>query len=179
MEVQPDIIADRAYALRTCPARAPDRLEDDSVFGDDPYDMQANAVADELQPVMDLAHAYLDACPGDQPGGEPGFDLPGHKVIVQVTYGAEQVLSDLQAQLDDPSTVTVELVRYSAVRLQRWADEITAMPDDVGICGVGWGGENNRIDVDVFGDAEEAWRRIAAVVDPCAFRVEGGVMVIG
>jgi predicted nucleotidyltransferase len=138
MEVQPDVIADRRYALRTCPARAPDRVEDDSVFGEDPYDLKANAVADELEPVMNLAEAYLKACPDDQPGGEPAFDLPGRKVLVQVTYGAEQVLSDLQAQLEDPSTVTVELVRYSAVQLQRWADEITAMPDDIGICGVGW-----------------------------------------
>lgn len=179
MEVQPDIMADRAYALRTCPARAPDRVEDDSVFDDDPYDLQANAVADELEPVMNRAKAYLAACPQNQPGGEPGFDLPGRKVVVQVTYGAEQVLSDLQAQLEDPSTITVEVVRYSAVQLQRWADQITAMPDDVGICGVGWGGENNRIDVDVFGDPDEAWCRIAAVVDPCAFRVEGGVIYFG
>jgi hypothetical protein len=179
MEVQPDIIGDRAYALRTCPARAPDRVEDDSVFGDDPYDLKANAVADELEPVIKLAEAYLKSCPDDQPGGEPAFDLPGRKVVVQVTYSAEQVLSDLQAQLEDPSTVTVELVRYSAVQLQRWADEIGDMPEGVGICGVGWGGENNRIDVDVFGDADEAWQRIATVVDPCAFRVEGGVVYIG
>jgi hypothetical protein len=179
MDAQPDIIADRAYALRTCPARAPDRSEDDSVFGDDPVDMKANAVADELQPVMDLAHAYLGCCPEDQPGGEPGFDLPGRRVVAQVTYGAEQVLSDLQVQLEDPSTITVELVRCSAVQLRRWADQIAAMPDDVGICGVEWGGENNRIDVDVFGEADEAWPRIAAVVDPCAFRVEGEVVYFG
>jgi hypothetical protein len=179
MEAQPSIIADRAYALRTCPARAPDRRDDWSVFGDDPYDLKANTVADALEPVMDLARAYLDACPEDQPGGEPRFDLPRRMVVVQVTFGAEQVLSDLQAQVEDPSTVTVELVRYSAVQLQRWAEQITAMFDELDISGVGWGGENNRIDVDVFGDADEAWRRIAVMVDPCAYRVEGGVMVVG
>jgi hypothetical protein len=179
MDVQPAIIADRAYALRTCPARAPDREEDHAVFGDDPYDLKANAVADELEPAMNLAKAYLSACPEDQPGGEPAFDLPARKVVVQVTYGAEQVLADLQGQLDDPSTITLELVRYSAVQLKRWAEQIWAMPDDFGICGVGCGNSNNRVDAYVIGDADEAWRRIAAVVEPCAFRVEGGVVIVG
>lgn len=79
---------------------------------------------------MSLAEAYLNACLDHQPGGELGFDLPGHRVVVQVTYGADQVLPDHQAQLEDPSTIAVELVRYSVVQLQRWADQIVDLPDD-------------------------------------------------
>lgn len=166
MEAQPPIIADREHALRTCPAQAPDAPHDESLFDDDEYDLRANAVADELYPVVDLAREYLSDCPRDQPGDEPGLDLGRRRVFAQVTYGGDQVLSDLQARLEDPRMVTVELVRYSAAQLEQWAEQIWTLPDDVGICGVGTGNGNSRIEVDVWGDADEAWRRIAAIVDP-------------
>ena len=36
---------------------------------------------------------------------------------------------------------------------------------------------NDRIEVQVRGRADAAWQRIIRVVEPCAFRVEGGIEI--
>jgi hypothetical protein len=76
--------------------------------------------------------------------------------------------------LRSPDSVAVEQVRYSRAELDEWAEKLIAL-EGLGLSGIGKGNSENRLNVAVMGDAEEAWCRIVEVVDPCAFRVEGGV----
>jgi len=46
---------------------------------------------------------------------------------------------------------------------------------DIGWSSVGCENPNNRIEVQVRGNANAAWQRIIRVIEPCAIRVEGGV----
>ena len=120
MECQPELIADRAYALRTCPAKAPSTDDDQTP---DPDEYAANARW--LYPVAVIVKEYLESLPLTQ-RAEVYLDAPRRRVIAQ----------------------------------------------GLGLNTLGIGGSDNRLDVGVQGDVHEAWRRIAEVVDPCAFRVK-------
>ena len=171
MEAQPEVSTDRVHALLTCPASAPDPI---GVVRDPAAaDLEAQR---RLDPVVAVASAQLGEL-AEEERGEVWLDLAHARVVVQVTHDADAVLAAVRARLEDPATVAVELVRYSRAKLLRWRDLIIAM-DDIGWTTVGCGGANNRVDVGVRGDAATAWRRIAATVEPCAFRVEGGVDVV-
>ncbi len=173
MDAQPKLIEDRAQALRTCPAQAPDPWD---LRADEQSRAEFSARSRLLEPVIAVARAELDRLPESQ-RGELWLDLKRSRVVVQVTSDAGGVQTRFRDRVEDPRAVVVEHVRYSSAQLQRWADVITAMID-LGWTTVGCGGANNRVDVGVRGPADVAWRRIAAAVDPCAFRVEGGVEVV-
>jgi hypothetical protein len=171
VDSQPELIADRAYALRTCPAKVPS-IDLEQIPDLDEYE----ANADWLLPVADTVQEYLDSLPDTQ-WAHVYLDTPQRRVIAQVKHGISEVLAELSARVEEPDSLAVEQVRYSRAELDEWAEKIIALDerDDLGLSGISSGTSNNRLDVDVQGEAEEAWRRIAEVVDPCAFRVEGGV----
>lgn len=173
MDNQPDLITDRARALVECPAKAPDPAN----WGSE-RDMQHE---DErhpwaYDPIVEIAAAYLEQLPTDQ-RAELRVDTARRRVIVQVTYDPAGVLTDLRQRVDNPESVEVEQVRYSRAELREWARVIMELRD-LELSTVGTRGANNRIDVGVPGDAAAAWPRIAQVVDPCAFRVEGGIRIV-
>ena len=95
-------------------------------------------------------------------------------MVFQVTHGADEVLAKLRARMEpsDQSMVAVETVRWSTKELQTFRGQIESMPN-LGLTGIYEDGSNGLVEVWVAGDAEEARRRIAEVVDPCAFKVEG------
>lgn len=168
MDAQPPLIADRAYALRTCPARAPD--VDRGLIAD--VDQHAEN-SRWLYPVTVTVKEYLESLPRTQ-WAQLYLDPLHRRVIAQVTHEMSEVLAELRARVEDPGSVAVEQVRYSRAELDDWAEKIFAI-EGLGLSTLGKGNANDRLDVGVEGDADEAWRRIAEVVDPCAFRVEGGV----
>lgn len=171
MEAQPEVIADRAHALMTCPAQAPSPW----AASDADKRSRAGSRQHELDPVIQAVEAQLDLLPDEQ-GGQWWLDPQNHRLVVQVTRDAESILSELRALIEDPSSIAVELVRYSGAELDEWAQRIIAM-DDLGWSSVGFENPNNRIEVQVRGDAAAAWQLITRVVEPCAVRVEGGIEI--
>jgi hypothetical protein len=167
VDAQPGLIADRAHALRTCPARAPD-VDHGPIADMDQYAENARL----LYPVAVTVKGYLESLPRTQ-WAQLYLDPPHRRVIAQVTHETSEVLAELRARVENPESVAVEQVRYSRAELDDWAEKIFAI-EGLGLNAVGKGNANNRLDVSVEGDADEAWCRIAEVVDPCAFRVEGG-----
>lgn len=168
VDSQPELIGDRAYALRTCPAKAP------STNQGQPADLDEYAAnARWLYPVAVTVKEYLESLPRTQ-WAQLYLDPPRRRVIAQVTRGMSEVLVELRARVEEPDSVAVEQVRYSRAELDEWAEKLIAL-EGLGLSGIGTGNSENRLNVAVMGDAEEAWCRIVEVVDPCAFRVEGGV----
>ena len=102
------------------------------------------------------------------------MDYANNRMVFQVTHGADEVLAKLRARMEpsDQSMVAVETVRWSTKELQTFRGQIESMPN-LGLTGIYEDGSNGLVEVWVAGDAEEARRRIAEVVDPCAFKVEG------
>lgn len=93
---------------------------------------------------------------------------------MQVTRGEDEVLADLRERVEDPETLSVEIVRYSEKDLATFADRLEALPgSDSWAYGVG--NANGRMEVEVPGDAERVRRRLAEIIDPCAFVVKGNV----
>lgn len=170
MERQPEVITDRAYALRTCPARAPGPRE---VSGAEPAPDPRQT--HHLDSAIRAARAQFDRLT-DAQRGHWWLDLPHDRVVVQVTHDSDIVLAELRELVEDPTSVAVELVRYSRAQLNEWAQQIIAM-DDIGWSSVGFENPNDRIEVQVRGRADEAWQHIVSVVEPCAFRVEGGIVI--
>jgi len=171
MEHQPEVIADRAHALATCPAKAPG-----------PWDLR-----DAREPLQDAKQIHhLDSAIRavqshferltDAQRGQWWLDLPNNRVVVQVTHDPDAVLSELRGRVGDANTIALELVRYSKAQLGEWAQRIISM-DDIGWSSIGFENPNNRIEVQVRGNANDAWQRIARVIEPCAFRVEGGIVI--
>ena len=171
METQPEVIADRAHALVTCPAQAPGPW----AISDADRRSKAGGRQHELDPIIQAAEALLGRLPDEQ-RGHRWVDPQNHRVVVQVTRNAESVLAELRTLVENPSSIAVELVRYSRAALDEWAERIIAM-DDIGWSSVGSENPNNRIEVKVRGDAAVAWQRITRVVEPCAVRVEGGIVI--
>ena len=95
---------------------------------------------------------------------------------MQVTHDPDTVLAELRGRVGDPNTVAIELVRYSRSQLSEWARRIISM-DDIGWSSVGFENPNNRVEVQVRGNADDAWRRVVRVIERCAFRVEGGIEI--
>lgn len=172
VDAQPKAISDRARALATCPAKAPDPIDD----------VRRKPIKDRvriersLDPVLAIARSYLRSLPIDQ-RGELWLDVDRSRVVIQVAYAADEVLSELRRRVTDPSTVGVELVRYSTAQLRRWARKLDEIWDDIGLSYISARSANGRIEIGVTGDAEQASRRIAQLIDPCAFRVEGHVKI--
>lgn len=171
MEGQPELIADRAHALATCPAQAPGPWP----VSDADKRAKAAKQTHPLDSVIRAAQAQFDHL-ADAQRAQWWLDLPNSRVVVQVTHDADSVLAELRELVEDPDSVAVELVRYSRVQLEAWAQKIIAM-DDIGWASVGFENPNNRIEVQVRGSADAAWQRVIRVVDPCAFRVEGGIEI--
>ena len=171
MEGQPEIIDDRAHALATCPASAP-RPRTEAGPDGPAHDARQTHHLDSVIRVVRAQFDRLD----DQQRGEWWVDFSSNRVVLQVTNNLEEVLAALRERVEDPNTVALELVRYSRAQLNDWAQLILAM-DDIEWSSVGFENPNNRIEVQVRGRAEDAWQRIVRVVDPCAFRVEGGVEI--
>ena len=168
MDSQPELIADRAVALRTCTARAP------SADHGEPEDLdEYEANAHWLYPVAVTVKEYLESLPRTQ-WAQLYLDPAHRRVIAQVTRGTSEVLAELRTRVEEPDSVAVVQVRYSRAELDDWAEKVIAL-EGLGLSTLGKGNSENRLNVAVMGDAEEAWRRIAEIVDPCAFRVEGGV----
>ena len=171
MERQPELIADRAHALATCPAQAPGPW-----VGSDAREVASDArQTRHLGSAIRAARAQFDRLT-DAQRGQWWLDHPNNRVVVQVTRNPEAVLAELRERVEDPNSVAVELVRYSRAQLNEWAQQIIAM-DDIGWSSVGFENPNNRIEVQVRGRADEAWQQIVRVVEPCAFRVEGGIVI--
>ena len=171
MEQQPEVIADRAHALATCPAKAPGPWHN----GDARGPLQDAKQVPHLDSTIRAVQSHFDRLT-DAQRGQWWLDLPNNRVVVQVTHDPEAVLSELRERVGDPNTVALELVRYSKAQLGEWARRIIAM-DDIGWSSVGFENPNNRIEVQVRGNADEAWQRIVRVIEPCAFRVEGGIVI--
>jgi hypothetical protein len=166
---QPDMIPDRAYALATCPARAPDPWA-----GPAPRRPRRDTERRrELDEAIRVAEEFLSRLAAVR-RGYWWLDSVNSRVVVQVTADEDSALEEMRALVADADYVAVELVRYSGSQLEAWAQKIIAM-DDIGWSSVGFENPNNRIEVKVQGRADEAWQRIARVVEPCAFRVEGGI----
>jgi len=171
VEGQPEIIDDRAHALATCPASAPSSRTESSADGPAHDARQTH----HLDSVIHVVRAQFDRL-DDQQRAQWWVDFSNNRVVMQVTNDLEEVLAALRERVEDPNTVALELVRYSRAQLNDWAQLIVAM-DDIGWSSVGFENPNNRIEVQVRGRADVAWQRIVRVVEPCAFRVEGGIEI--
>jgi hypothetical protein len=171
VEHQPEVIADRAYALATCPAKAPAPWVEADARGPLQDAKQMHNLDSAIRAVQSQFDRLTDA-----QRSQWWLDLPNNRVVLQVTHNPDAVLSELGGRVGDPTTVALELVRYSRAQLNEWAQRIIAM-DDIGWSSVGFENPNNRIEVQVRGNADDAWRRIVRAVEPCAFRVQGGIVI--
>jgi len=171
VEGQPEIIDDRAHALATCPARAPSPR---TASGADGLAHDARRTH-HLDAAISVVRAQFDRL-DDQQRAQWWVDFSNNRVVLQVTSNSDEVLAALRERVEDPNTVAFEVVRYSRAQLNDWAQLIIAM-DDIEWSSVGFENPNNRIEVQVRGRADVAWQRIVRVVEPCAFRVEGGVEI--
>jgi hypothetical protein len=155
-------VNNRERLLATCPAKAPDffawqqalaekRGLNRPVWEDD----------DVLDPTARVAQDYLDTLPADQRGGSGS---------IAVTRDADRVLATLRTKVPHPDAVAVETVRWSSKHLAAFANRIEKI-EGANINGIGSGNPNGRVEVYVTRDVEKAHQRIAAVVDPCAFKV--------
>ncbi|QIN83679.1 hypothetical protein GBA63_14335 [Rubrobacter tropicus] len=171
-DADPRYASERERLLATCPARA------QAFFAWQQELAEGKGLerpVDEndlvLDPTANLAQNHLLTLPDDQRGGVV-IDSVRDRVIVQVTRGEDEVLADLREKIEDPETVAVETVRWSEGDLSSFARRIEDIPGSDS-WGYGFGNANGRIEVDVPGDANEARRKIAGVIDPCAFTVRG------
>ena len=171
MEGQPEIIDDRSLALATCPASAPSPRTESGPDGP----AQDVRLTHHLDSAISVVRAQFDQL-DDQQRAQWWVDFSNNRVVLQVTNSLEEVLAALRERVEYSNTVALELVRYSRAQLNDWAQLIIAM-DDIEWSSVGFENPNNRIEVQVRGRADVAWQRIVRVVDPCAFRVEGGVEI--
>jgi len=112
VERQPEVIADRAYALATCPARAPvlgrERLPAKWLGTQGKWSTWAQQSAP-------LEHSSI-ASP-DAQRGQWWLDLPNSRVVVQVTHNPDAVLAELRELVEYPNSVALEVVRYSRAQL--------------------------------------------------------------
>ena len=171
MEGQPEVIDDRAHALATCPASAPSPRTESRPDGPAHDARQTH----HLDLAIRVVRAQFDRF-DDRQRGQWWVDFSNNRVVLQVTNNLEDVLAALRERVQDPNTVALEFVRYSRAQLSDWAQLIIAM-DDIDWSSVGFENPNNRIEVQVRGRADDAWQRIVRVVEPCAFRVEGGIEI--
>lgn len=171
---QPRYANERERLLATCPAKAQDFFAWQQELAEKrglkrPVD-ENNLV---LDPVASVAQNHLLTLPADQRGGV-GIDSVRDRVVVQVTRGEDEVLADLREKVDDPDSVTVEVIRWSGKDLATFADRLgTLRGSDSWAYGIG--NANGRMEIEVPGDADKARRKIAKVIDPCAFTVKGSV----
>ncbi len=119
----------------------------------------------DLEPAVDTARHYLKDLPVDQ-AGDLRLDQLHGAVIVQVTRDAEHVREQLQQAVGESATIVVETIRYSKAQLKEAMKAIGQL-EGLEWVSLGAGGGDGRVEVDVVGDAEDARRRIEAVVDPC------------
>lgn len=112
MERQPEVIADRAHALATCPAKAPGPWDHTDARGP----LQNAKKIHHLDPAIRAVQTYFDRLT-DAQRGQWWLDLPNNRVVVQVTHDPEAVLSELRGRVGDPNTVALELVRYSQAQV--------------------------------------------------------------
>ena len=171
MEGQPEVIADRAHALARCPAKAPSPRTQSGADGQAHDAPQTH----HLDSAIELVRVQFDSL-DDEQRGQWWVDYSNNRVVLQVTNNLEEILAALRERVEDPNTVALELVRYPRAQLNDWAQLIIAM-DDIEWSSVGFENPNNRIEVQVRGRADDAWQRIVRVVEPCAFRVEGGIEI--
>ena len=127
---------------------------------------------ERLQETAQTATAYLAELPPEQ-AGVVRLDQRRGAVVVQVTRDAERVQRELQERVGTAARVEAETVRYSQAELERVAQRILSLPG-LNLSGVSHGGADGRVDVAVRRDLEQARRWIAAVADPCSFRVTLG-----
>ncbi len=171
-ESAPRYASERERLLATCPAKAQDFFAWQQQLAEKKGLKQP---VDENDLILDstasIAQTHLSTLPADQRGGVR-IDSVRDRVIVQVTRGEDAVLADLREKVEDPDTVTVETVRWSGMDLATFADRLeTLRGSDSWAYGIG--NANGRMEVEVPGDAKIVRRRLAEVIDPCAFTVKG------
>lgn len=89
---------------------------------------------------------------------------------MQVKRVEDDVLAYLREKIEQPQGITTEAVRWSGEDLATFAHRLDTLPD-TGSWGYGLDNANGRTEVDVSSDTDAARRRIAEVIDPCAFTV--------
>lgn len=172
---QPLYASERERLLATCPAKAQGFFAWQQELAErEGLERPVDENDDFLYPTADAAQNLINALPADQRAGGVGIDSVRDRIIVQVTYGRDELLVYLRENVEDSERITVETVRWSSEDLATFARRIEAIPGSRS-WGYGSDGLDNRIAVDVTGDAGEARRKIAEVVDPCAFTVRGNV----
>lgn len=126
-----------------------------------------------LDASVEALQEYLWSLPPERTG-TLWIDEPLGEAVVQVTEGADRAATEAAVErlVREPATVRIEVVRYSAQELEAIAEKISELPG-LEWSGIGCGADG-CVEVTVPSDVEAAERLIAAVADPCSYRVIEG-----